>query len=341
MRQWIAKWRLAPLFVMIALFLMGCGDPRLSTLIPQGEVAQKQYDLMVLSIIIMTIVLVVVFILFAYVVVKFRRKAGDNEIPEQVEGSHILEMIWTAIPILLILILAIPTVMQTFELSVDEEAAAAEDAFKIKVTAHQYWWEFEYPDHEIVTAQELYIPVNERVYVELEASDVIHSFWVPALAGKTDTNPGLTNTMWLKGDKEGIYFGKCAELCGASHALMDFKVRVVDEAEFTAWVDSMKNPAEPTTELAQQGQKVFENNCLQCHAVGANGGNMGPALTGFGDNLKIAGILDFDEENGKENLKKWISDPLKVKPGNSMPPFGKTLNEQELDALVEYLTDLK
>lgn len=337
MRQLIAKWRALPLFAMMALLLMGCGDPRLSALTPQGEAADLQYDLMMLSVWIMTIVLVVVFVLYAYVLIKFKRKKGDDEIPEQVEGSHILEMIWTGIPILLVIILAIPTVMGTFKLDVDKKMAEDKDTLTVQVTAHQYWWEFKYPDQEVVTAQELYIPKGEKVHIELTSADVIHSFWIPAIAGKTDTNPGLKNEMWIQADKEGIYFGKCAELCGSSHALMDFKVRVVDDAEFTAWVDSMKNASQPTSDLAKDGQKVFENNCLQCHAVGDKGGNIGPALTGFGDNLKIAGILEHD----KDSLKKWVTEPQKVKPGNNMPAVGKGLSDAELDALVEYLMNLK
>jgi cytochrome c oxidase subunit II len=337
MRQLMAKWRALPLFAMMALLLMGCGDPRLSTLIPQGKVADMQYDLMIISIIIMTVVIVVVFALYAFVLLKYRRKPGDNEIPEQVEGSHILEMIWTAIPILLVIILAVPTVWQTFELDVDQESAKAKDALKVEVTAHQYWWEFKYPDQEVVTAQELYIPKDKRVILELNSADVIHSFWVPAIAGKTDNNPGITNEMWLEADKEGIYFGKCAELCGDSHALMDFKVRVVDDAEFTAWIEDMKQTEAPATQLAKDGQEIFANNCLQCHAVGAEGGNMGPALTGFGDNLKIAGILDYSPEN----LKKWITSPQEHKPGNIMPAFDKRLSDEELNSLVEYLTNLK
>jgi cytochrome c oxidase subunit II len=337
MRQLIAKWRGLPLFAMMALLLMGCGDPRLSALTPQGKVAQMQYDLMWISIVIMTIVLVVVFVLFAFVLVKYRRKPGDNEIPEQVEGSHLLEMIWTAVPILLIIILAVPTVMQTFELDVNKDSAEAKDALTVEVTAHQYWWEFKYPDQEVVTAQELIIPKGKRVVLELNSADVIHSFWVPAIAGKTDNNPGIKNQMWIEADKEGIYFGKCAELCGSSHALMDFKVRVVDDAGFTAWIDDMKQQEEPTTQLAKDGQEIFANNCLSCHAVGEQGGNMGPALTGFGDNLKIAGILDYD----KDNLKKWITQPQEVKPGNNMPAVGAGLEKAELDALVEYLMNLK
>jgi cytochrome c oxidase subunit II len=337
MRQLIAKWRGLPLFAMMALLLMGCGDPRLSALTPQGKVAQMQYDLMWISIVIMTIVLVVVFVLFAFVLVKYRRKPGDNEIPEQVEGSHLLEMIWTAVPILLIIILAVPTVMQTFELDVNKDSAEAKDALTVEVTAHQYWWEFKYPDQEVVTAQELIIPKGKRVVLELNSADVIHSFWVPAIAGKTDNNPGIKNQMWIEADKEGIYFGKCAELCGSSHALMDFKVRVVDDAGFTAWIDDMKQQEEPATQLAKDGQEIFANNCLSCHAVGDQGGNMGPALTGFGDNLKIAGILDYDEDN----LKKWITQPQEVKPGNNMPAVGAGLEKAELDALVEYLMNLK
>ncbi|MCF6136970.1 cytochrome c oxidase subunit II [Pseudalkalibacillus berkeleyi] len=346
MKRWLRLGRIVPLLGIMMLGLMGCGNEQISALQPQGKGASAVFDLMILSLAIMVVVLVIVFILFGYVLVKFRERKGDDSIPEQVEGNHLLEVLWTAIPIVLLVVLAVPTVTATFDLSVSEKSAeqsadgAEEDKgpMTINVTAHQYWWEFEYPDQEIVTAQELYLPVDERVNVNLSSADVIHSFWIPTISGKMDTNPGdkLENKMWLHPEKVGTYQGACAELCGDSHALMYFKVKVLEKDDFNAWVKSMKETKyDDAPSQVAQGQKIFESNCLQCHAVGDKGGNVGPSLTGFSDNEKVAGIL----EHNKDNIKKWINDPQDVKPGNNMPDFD--FNEKQLDALADYLLELK
>ncbi len=337
MKKWLQKGRFLSLFAMLALLLMGCGDPTLSALIPQGEVADKQFQLMLISISIMILVLVVVFVLYAFVLLKFRKKKGDNSTPKQVEGNHMLELLWTVIPILLLIILAVPTVMRTFEFSADAKPASKSE-LSIKVTGHQYWWEFEYPKEELITSQELVLPADTKVHVELSSADVIHSFWIPSLAGKTDTNPGDKNKnyMWFEtgSQTDVVYKGKCAELCGASHALMDFKVRVVSKEDYKNWVAGFK-AADDKSSANANGQQVFEKNCLSCHAVGQNGGNTGPSLTGFGDKDRIAGILEHD----KDNLKEWIKDPQEVKPGNSMPKVN--LSDEEVDAVADYLLGLK
>lgn len=333
MSRWQHVWRLLPLFALVTLVLTGCGNPDLSALIPQGPAAEDQYWLIKLSLYIMLFVMAVVFGLFFYVIIRFRQRPGQTGIPEQVEGNHKLEIIWTVVPILLLVVLAIPTVALSFKYS---ETTPDPAALKVKVTAHQFWWEFEYPDLGVAAAQDLYIPAGKKVQFELTSADVIHSFWVPSLGGKIDTNPGLTTTLELVADKPGVYKGKCAELCGASHALMDFKVVAVTPEEFDAWVNKMKTAqAQPATGLAAQGQEVFQKSCIGCHAVGGQGGKAGPNLDGFADRKTIAGILDYTDEN----LKKWLKDPQAVKPGNKM--VINELSDQEVDALVEYLNTLK
>ncbi|TLS37667.1 cytochrome c oxidase subunit II [Pseudalkalibacillus caeni] len=337
MRRWKNVWRFLPLLAVMALTLTGCGNEQLSALLPQGEGARMQFNLMMLSLYIMIGVFIVVAIIYTVVLLKFRRRKGDNEIPEQTEGNVTLEILWTTIPIILLLILAVPTVMTTFALDPDEEKIP-KDAIRVNVTAHQYWWEFEYPDLEVKTSQDLYMPAGEKVYFNLKSKDVIHSFWVPAIGGKMDTNTATENLMWLKADEAGTYFGKCAELCGPSHALMDFKVIVKDKKDFMAWADKMKAAkGEPEGDLAAQGQEIFQANCIGCHAIGNEGSNVGPNLTSFGDRTTIAGILEHNEEN----LKKWIKNPQDIKTGNNMPQFGKQLSDDELDALAEYLMGLK
>jgi cytochrome c oxidase subunit II len=345
------KWRLLGLFTIMTLLLAGCGEPFISTLTPAGENSKMLYNLMMLSIVIMVAVLIVVAAIYIYVLIRYRARKGDeNKIPKQVEGNHKLEIIWTVIPILLIVVLAIPTVSYTFQLA-DTTPLTNEDTeddpLVINVTAYQYWWSFEYEDEGIVTSQDLVIPTNERVYVNLKANDVIHSFWVPALAGKMDTNPGEgnINTMWLDAEKEGLYYGKCAELCGPSHALMDFKVKAVDRATFDQWVGEMQEAASKAdTDLALAGEEIFNQSCIGCHAVGENGGNLGPNLTNFGDRTRVAGIYEHNETN----VKNWLANNMQgaedlgsLKPGNLMAASYKQLSDEELNALTEYLMNLK
>ncbi|QOS97332.1 cytochrome c oxidase subunit II [Brevibacterium sp. JNUCC-42] len=336
MRRLQQVGRMLPMLVMVALLLTGCGDPYLSALQPKGPVAGMQYDLIKLSVIIMLGVFTVVIVIFTYVLIRYRKRKGDNSIPEQIEGNHKLEIIWTVIPFILLIVLAIPMVSTTFTLAKDY--SNDKDAVQVKVTGHQFWWEFEYPDLKINTAQELYIPVNKKVYLSLEAADVIHSFWVPALGGKKDTNPGMTNHMWLESTVEGTFQGRCAELCGPSHALMDFKVKAVSQEEFDKWVVKMtkgENAPAENKAVATQGDEIFKQSCVSCHAVDGNGGKIGPDLTNFGNRQTVAGVLP----NDKKHVAEWLKDPESVKPGNLMPNL--KLQDDQVDALVEYLSSLK
>ncbi|MEH7382385.1 cytochrome c oxidase subunit II [Bacillus sp. JJ1533] len=352
MKKWLPKVRLFTLFSFMALLLAGCGEPFVSALTPAGEVAKMQYDLMILATSIMVIVIAVVTIIFIIALVKFRRKkVGENKIPKQVEGNHTLEIIWTTIPILLLLVLAVPTVSATFKLADVKAMEQDEDAVVINVTANLYWWEFEYPKDGIVTAQELVVPMDEKVYFNLIAADVKHSFWIPAAGGKLDTNTDNVNKFWLEFDSEstekagGLLYGKCAELCGPSHALMDFKVKPVPRAEYDQWINSMvaAKDAEhvPANDLAKAGEELFTTNgCLNCHAI--NTGEKrptAPSLANFGDRSSIAGKLEFSEDN----LKDWLKDPESIKPGNNMTGTydSKGLSDDDLDALAEYLMGLK
>ncbi len=343
MNRWHVMKRLMPLLAMMSLLLAACGREDLSTLNPQGPVAEQQFGLMKLSISIMVLVVVVVFVIAIYVLIRFRRKPGDNRIPVQVEGNHKLEIIWTVIPLILLVILGVPTVKTVFGLAKDY--SNDENAIQVKVTAHQYWWEFEYPGYGVKTAQEMVVPANAIISIEAKTADVLHSFWIPALAGKIDTNPGgNVNRMYFEANKPGVYYGKCAELCGPSHAYMDFKVKAVDEASFQRWVTAMKAPAELPADPAIA--EKFVNECLTCHAIGDKGGQLYPNLTGMGDKVAVAGFLIntdnplyANEGSAYENLKRWIADPQEVKPGNSMPKVN--LTEQEIDAIAKYLSEQK
>lgn len=277
-------------------------------------------------------VFAVVITIYVYVLIRFRKRKGQDRMPEQTHGSTLLEIVWTVIPIVLLAVLAVPTVKYTFELA---DAKPDQDSIRVKVTGHQYWWEFEYPDLGIKTAQELHIPVGKKVHLEIHGRDVLHSFWVPALGGKTDVIPGRVNTMWLDAKKPGVYQGKCAELCGAGHALMDFKVIADTQTDFNKWVAQMKQPAKVATAAQKEGEKLFLQNCMGCHA-GVNPRIHGPDLSKFGTRTTIAGIMPHNEEN----LKKWLKNPEAVKPGSKMPKIDY-LTPEEMDALTEYLMSRK
>jgi cytochrome c oxidase subunit 2 len=353
MKKWLLNWRLFSLFSVMALLLAGCGKPFLSTLQPAGEVADMEYSLMLLSTAIMVLVIIVVTIIFTYVVIRFRQRKGEEKkIPKQVEGSHKLEIIWTVIPILLLIILAVPTVSATFKLS-DVKPMNKEKRDKhtvvVNVRANLYWWEFEYPDYGIITSQDLVVPTNERVYFNLKASDVKHSFWIPAVGGKMDTNIDNKNQFWLEFDQKatdkagGIFYGKCAELCGPSHALMDFKVKPLPRKEFDQWVEKMKHAKPVVTDpVAKEGEAIFNKSCIGCHAVTPldkrpEQARTAPNLANFGDRTRIAGILEHNEEN----LKKWLKDPNSVKPGNKMAGTYGNLTDEQINALTKYLMSLK
>lgn len=345
MKTWQAVTRLLPMTAVFGLLLAGCGREDLSVLRPQGPAAESSFGLMKLSIGIMIVVLLIVFSIAAYVMIRFRRKPDQNQIPKQVEGSIKLEILWTVIPLILVVVLAIPTVKAVF--AAGDDHANDKDAIKVKVTGHQYWWEFQYTDYDVTTAQDLIIPVGKDIAFELETADVLHSFWVPSLSGKLDTNPaGTINRFSFSAPNEGVYRGKCAELCGPSHGFMEFKVKSVSDAEFKKWIDSMKAPVAVLPEDPALAEK-FRAQCLVCHAVGDQGLDSAPNLTGIGSRESIAGIL-LNDDTGvdgapvEENLKTWLRDPQDVKPGNLMPnPKDLGLSDAEIDGIAEYLANYK
>ena len=362
MMKGLKKWRLFSLLAVMTVFLSACGEEYISTLQPAGAVGKEQFNLLLFSITIMALVVVVVSVLYIYAFLKFRRsKQGEDYMPKQVEGSHTLEVIWTVIPIVFLLILTVPTLISTYKFGdvsamehVDENGNKT--ALTIDVTAKLYWWEFAYPDLGIVTAQELVVPTGEKVYFNLLAADVKHSFWIPSIGGKMDTNVENINKFYLEFDeeseglKDGVFYGKCAELCGPSHALMDFKVKTLAPEAFDAWVASMKATEGQTAskDSADLGEATFAASCLGCHAVSSvtgmpSGAAMGPNLSAFGDRSHIAGFLDFN----KENLVSWIKDPEKYKPGNLMTGKYKVgnnnpdeLSDEEISALADYIMSL-
>lgn len=344
--------KMLSLMTILLVFLAGCGQPELSALIPAGEVGQEQFNIMMLSVAIMAIVVFTVTLLFAIAIIKSRRsKVGENFKPKQIAGNHTLEVIWTGIPIIFLVILSIPTVYLVFKQADVTEAIGPEGEINpeevvVNVRAYQYWWEFEYPTEGVVTSQDLVVPTDTRVYFTLQGADVKHSFWIPAAGGKLDTNVDGINHFYLVFDDEKaedanrLFYGKCAELCGPSHALMDFKVRALPMDEYNQWLADMSTidePVQASSDDAIEGQEIFNNSCIACHAVTSNASaaGVGPNLTNFADRELIAGYLEHNEEN----LKDWITDPEKYKPGNLMTGT-YDLTDEEIEKVSAYLMEL-
>jgi cytochrome c oxidase subunit 2 len=214
----------------------------------------------------------------------------------------------------------------------------------IEVTAHRWWWEIRYrgatADQTVLTANEIHVPVGGAVRIELASADVIHSFWVPRLAAKTDLIPGQTNTMWIEARTAGVYRGECAEYCGLQHAQMDFVVVAESPAAFAAWLAHQREPAvAPTDSLALDGRAGFAGHqCAACHAIEgtASLGRIGPDLTHLASRRMIgAGLL----ENTPANLERWVVDAPSFKPGIAMP--AEPIPPASRAAVIAYLETLR
>lgn len=222
---------------------------------------------------------------------------------------------------------------------------SSSQALAISVTAKMWWWEVRYRDpdsgREIVTANEIHVPVGQRVYLGLNAADVIHSLWIPALAGKRDMIPGRVTGLSIRADKPGVYRGQCAEYCGAQHARMALQVIALPPAEFQAWLAHQAQPAAaPVSAMQERGRTVFlEQRCQACHTIRgvAETARLGPDLTHIGSRIQIgAGVL----RNHEGTLAGWIADPHAVKPGVFMPA-ASGVDGESLRALAAYLAHLK
>jgi cytochrome c oxidase subunit 2 len=222
--------------------------------------------------------------------------------------------------------------------------AAADPQLAVKITAHQWWWQVEYtdpiPGRRLRTANELHLPVNTPVLIELSADDVIHSFWVPNLHGKQDLIPGRSNEIRLHPTKVGYYRGECAEFCGYQHAHMAFDVIVESQQDFQNWRQRQLATANGPSDAHQQdGQNVFmQSACPMCHNISGTSASasVGPDLSHIGSRRTIAaGTFD----NTPEHMRRWLEDPQREKPGNHMPKVA--LNVEQLDSLVAYLEALQ
>lgn len=340
---------------LIALILNGCSTQlKQSALDPKGPVAQMQYDVMMLTLYVVTGLFLVVGGAMAITVWRFRLRKGDdpNEIPDQSHGNPLIEVGLIVLSAAMLVIIAVPTLKGIAYMKNDPVEDYEGEAIEVHVTGYQWWWQFDYPELGIKTSNELNIPVGRPIKLVLESADVNHSFWVPKLAGKTDLIPGQINRMWIEADEPGMFWGQCAEFCGDSHAYMLFRTVALEAEEFEAWVEHQRSaPVEPVETIAIQGKALFtEKGCIGCHMVGNAGGVVGPDLTHFGSRVTLAaGWM----ENTPENLRQWIQHPEEVKPGNLMylgvgAMAGikqireeKGLSDEEVAALADYLHTLK
>jgi cytochrome c oxidase subunit 2 len=293
-------------------------------------------------------VFILVEALILYAVIKFRRKSPDEQ-PEQVHGNTRVEIAWTIVPAVIVLGLAAVshrTLVETFQ--------PPADALTIEVFGHQWWWEFDYPpsaadgDAGFATATEVHVPVGHPVIMLLDSKDVIHSFWVPELAGKTDAIPGERDggygqtRVWFEPTEVGKFEGQCAEYCGTQHSGMRFTVFVDTAEDYQAWRSAMAKPAAapPAGSDAAAGLALMSSKgCQGCHSVDGVetlNGLVGPNLTHVASRGRLAGGI---YDNTDANKRAWISDPAAVKPGTLMPKL--PLTPTEIDQVVAYLDTLK
>ena len=361
-----------PLFnSFLFIFFISCGfgfDSPLSTFDAHGPVAQLQKDLFLFVFWLAVVVFILVEGAILYASYRYRQK--DEKLPAQIHGNTKLELMWTILPSIIIVIIAVPTVMGIWKTQVmpDEKNSLIVDSI-----GHQWWFEFRYPQEELITANELHIPVNKDVIVNIESQDVIHSFWIPKIAGKIDMVTNHQNKLWIRADNPGIYYGQCAEFCGIAHALMKFRVVVHTKEDFENWKNDMRTPPAALSPGSEEdeGRKLFIGKCSMCHTNDSykkaayhkeiqNQNNRweewkkdkeysaivsAPNLTHFGDRLTIGAGL---KENNLETLSSWIENPDNIKIGTRMKNHAAIYNSDdqfltsnEIDQIAKYLLSLK
>jgi cytochrome c oxidase subunit 2 len=349
------RWGLLLLTLLLSsLLFAACGSGNQPSILnPAGPVAQAEANLFWFTLAVATIVFVVVEGILIWSIIRFRERPGMPA-PRQIHGYTPLEVIWTIAPSIFLFVVLVFTIRTMFQVATPPPGP------QLQVTAvgHQWWWEFDYPQQtvtltngqqvqipRIVTADDMVVPTGTTIQVKLYSNNVIHSFWVPQLTGKTDVIPGHDNQKWFSVDQPGTYRGQCAEYCGLQHANMAFHVIAYSADDFISWVSVQQRTVASNPQSA--GQQLFvSKGCSGCHGiVGVNltpSTNVapqqliGPNLTHFGSRDLIAGgVLT----NTPENLAKWLQNPQAVKPGSDMPNLG--LSPSDIQILVAYLESLK
>ena len=351
----------------LLLLLSGCApDATQDTLQPQGPYAQKLKDLFIPVFWVAVFVFIVVEGGIVWITIRYRHRKGRERMPAQIHGNTRLEIGWTIAPALILAGVMVPTVATIWDLA----RKPPEDAINVTVRGLQWWWDFEYTDEDmrtpygdqasIRTADVLVIPEDRVIYLSLEGAGggiggdedardymVIHSFWIPELAGKQDVTPGRVNHILLQADHPGMYEGQCAEFCGLQHGKMLVRVRALSAEDWEAWVENQKRAAVEPTGLARKGMDLFleplsggRGSCVTCHAVGGTEATVraGPDLTHFADPTHECFAGCNWETTDRDALEAWLRNPDAVKLGSKMPNYH--LTEDEIDALVAYLYSL-
>jgi len=321
---------LAAVAIAAALVLAGCESP--SILRSQGSAADEIVTLAMWVFGILAVVLFTVWGILVYVVVTGRRRPPDKA--SQTEGNLRIEIVWTAIPAVIVTVLFVLTVVYTERISIPDPGS------QFTAVGRQWWWDFEFKELGFKAPNEVYVAEGRPVSIDIMSADVIHSFWVPQMGGKVDMIPGHVNHIHFVPLATGSYLGECAEFCGVQHGRMRFLFVVVPPKEYSAWVADQQKPArEPSGSDAIAGKQVIGSvGCGSCHAIRGTElkGTFGPDLTHFGSR---GGIAAYTLKNTPANLLKWIQDPQGVKPECKMPNVPLPLQQQQ--QLVAYLEELK
>jgi cytochrome c oxidase subunit II len=312
-----------------------------STLAPASTPAHQIFDLSVFVSAITGGIFLVVGGLLAVALYRFRaRKTDPLGEPAQIYGSTQIELAWTVIPLLIVIVLFLTTARIIFAI---QDVQKPKTALDVTVIGHQFWWEFRYPKYGVVTANELHVPVSSdsalaATFLTLTSADVNHSFWIPQLAGKTDLIANHVNTMWMDPQKPGLYLGQCAQFCGSQHAMMLLRVYVDTPEQFDTWIKNQQLPARKSLAV-EAGRRVFERQaCINCHTVSGTAatGRFGPDLTHLMSRKTLAsGAMD----NTTVNLRQWIKSPDMFKRGALMPAM--QLTDEQLDQVTDYLETLR
>jgi len=303
---------------------------------PASPEAAAMSQLFIITLMICAVIFAAVVGLIAYSLMRFRWREGASEAePSQIAGNRKVEIVWTLIPFLIVVLLFSLTA-RTMSSS-DPPPAPKPDLI---VVGHQWWWEADYPQSGVIAANEIHIPVGRPLCLELRSADVLHEFWVVQLARKMTTVPGHPNYIWLRADHPGTYLGVCSEYCGTQHAWMRFLVIAEEASTFEQWQQAQLKPAAvPAEASAAHGLALIKQmTCANCHAIQGTGvdAHVGPDLTHFAGRRELgAGVA----ENTAVNVRRWLADPHALKPGVNMPNF--KFSDAELTQLVAYLETLK
>jgi cytochrome c oxidase subunit 2 len=307
-----------------------------SPLLPHSPQAAAIAELFDAVFILSAAIFAIVVVLVVFALLRYRARPGVGE-PTRRFGSTPLEIVWTAVPLVVVIVLfgATLKIMRVADppLPPDREP-------DVVVIGHQWWWEIRYPQTGVVTANELHMPVGKPLLVRLQAADVIHSFWLPQLGPKMDAIPGRTNHIWLQADTTGTFRGACYEFCGTQHAWMRLRAEAQTQADFDAWQQAqLVKPAPPEAGVAAEGATLFRDlACDKCHAIAGltEDVQIAPNLTHFASRATLgAGIM----ENNTANVTTWLTNPQAVKSGSHMPNFN--LQEADVKRLVAYMETLR